>query len=434
MIRYNITIIQRFFGVLLLGIGVWFNADVAAGMLAPDGVVESSALKALVIILRGLLIAAGVFVFLSHGCARALKIRGREMVFSIIIFVVGLLLLEGLTSFVVCKSSSTKLKRRVLGFGECGMVSSALPHHYLSAHGTAGWESDSGENRHNAQGFRGSDIAEEKPEGIYRIVTIGGSTTYSSGVASWKDDFARQLQRTFHAEGYGQVEVINAGYPGWNTWESLINLEFKVLDVQPDAIIIYHGTNDAHTRLVPPEAYKSDNSGRRRAWSQPDYPALYRSKLVRLLTGINPLGGLGAYLDAPTAHVGLLESGYVESLGGTALETLEANKPIYFERNLRSMIGVAQAHGVDVLLSTWAYNTQFEDYAATEHYKFAFDQQNNVVRRLGEELRVPTFDFEPLMPDDKELWEDGRHLNKDGIAIKADLFGDFIAKQTRFLQ
>ena len=421
-------------GLLFFGIGVWFNSQVAAELLSPDGVVASTKLSAVVVGIRILLLAFGLFVFISKGLARLLKIRGRELFISFLIFLAGLLVLEIVTALVVCNSSSAKLKRRVLGFGQCNLASSATPHHYLNARGTPNWTSDNGRNTHNAQGFRGPDIERPKPDGVYRVVTIGGSTTYSSAVASWTDDFARQLQREFTQKGHDNVEVVNAGYPGWNSWESLINLEFNILDIEPDAIIIYHGTNDVHARLVPASAYKSDNSGRRKAWSEPEYPSLYRSKLVRLLTGINPLGGLGAYLAAPTAHVGLKDSGYVESLGGTAMEILQDNKPIYFERNLRNMVAIARAHDMDVLLSTWAYNTQFDDYAATEHYQYGYDEQNDMILGLGEELGVPTFDFEPLMPDDKELWEDGRHLKKDGIGIKAKLFAEYISEKTTFLR
>ncbi len=421
-------------GVLIFGLGVWFDTEAAGQLLAPDGVVGSGKLTIVVVAMRILLLTSGLILYFSKGLARLLKIRGRELLISFAIFIAGLLVLELLTTAVVCSSSSAKIKRRVLGFGQCGLVSSAQPHHYLNARGTPGWVSDSGKNSHNAQGFRGPEIELPKPEGVYRVVTIGGSTTYSSAVGSWKDDFARQLQREFNQRGHSNVEVINAGYPGWNSWESLINLQINILDIQPDAIIIYHGTNDVHTRLVSVDAYKSDNSGRRRAWSEPDYPFVYRSKLVRLLTGINPLGGLGAYLSAPTAHVGLKETGFVETLGGTPQEILEQNKPIYFERNLRSMVAIAQAHDIDVLLSTWAYNTGFDDYAATPHYQYGYDEQNDLVLSLGDEINVPTFDFEPAMPDDKELWEDGRHLNKEGIAVKAKLFTEYVAEQTNFLR
>ena len=58
---------------------------------------------------------------------------------------------------------------------------------------------------------------------------------------------------------YENIEVINAGVPGYTSWETLINFQFRVLDIEPDLIIIYHGTNDTHARLVLPKFYQSDN-------------------------------------------------------------------------------------------------------------------------------------------------------------------------------
>ena len=57
--------------------------------------------------------------------------------------------------------------------------------------------------------------------------------------------------------------MINAGLAGWSSWESMINFQLRLLDLEPDLIIVYHAVNVLHARLVwPPEAYQPDNSGR----------------------------------------------------------------------------------------------------------------------------------------------------------------------------
>jgi lysophospholipase L1-like esterase len=60
------------------------------------------------------------------------------------------------------------------------------------------------------------------------------------------------------------VQVINAGVGGYNCWEVLINLELRVLDLDPDLIIIYEGRNDVRAGLVEPASYRGDDSGRRK--------------------------------------------------------------------------------------------------------------------------------------------------------------------------
>ena len=61
-----------------------------------------------------------------------------------------------------------------------GRTRSHSPHHYLGFIPAPNFQR--GENKHNQLGFRGDDISVEKPKDTYRIVAVGGSTTYGSGV------------------------------------------------------------------------------------------------------------------------------------------------------------------------------------------------------------------------------------------------------------
>ena len=104
-------------------------------------------------------------------------------------------------------------------------------------------------------GFRGKELCRlEKPNGIFRIVTVGGSTTshkaqlrtMQKGIRlSWKECSRDKF-------GYDRVQVVNAGVSGYDSWECLMNIEFKVLDVKPDLIIVYSAFNDISARLVEP--------------------------------------------------------------------------------------------------------------------------------------------------------------------------------------
>ncbi|MBZ0308251.1 MAG: hypothetical protein K8I82_19455 [Anaerolineae bacterium] len=72
---------------------------------------------------------------------------------------------------------------------------------------------------HNALGYRGPDVLLPKPEGTFRIVTLGGSTTYSSATSS-EESYPMQLWQILRDDyGYTSVEVVNAGVSGYTTWE-----------------------------------------------------------------------------------------------------------------------------------------------------------------------------------------------------------------------
>jgi lysophospholipase L1-like esterase len=108
---------------------------------------------------------------------------------------------------------------------------------------------------------------------------------------------------------------------------------------------------------------------------------------------------------------------------------LGENPPIYLRRNLNNMIAVARENGVDIMLATWAYSPYLNDYASEGYYQAGFQENNEVVRAAANQHGVPLFDFVKVMPQDKQYWADGRHVNEAGALLKASLFAEFIAAQ-----
>ena len=63
----------------------------------------------------------------------------------------------------------------------------------------------------NSQGFRGPEFSETKPDGVYRIFVVGGSTTFGTGVYD-DQTFPSYLQKLFDQSNFDfNIEVINAG-------------------------------------------------------------------------------------------------------------------------------------------------------------------------------------------------------------------------------
>ncbi len=292
------------------------------------------------------------------------------------------------------------------------------PHHYLNYYSTPNYRH--GLTFHNSLGYRDDEFPIEKPGGIYRIVVLGGSTVYTLAVEDNKETFTSKLEIVLQNEyGYNNVEVINAGVPGYNSWESLINFQFRVLDLSPDLIIIYHGTNDIHTRLVPPETYRGDNSGRRKQWSPPSVSLLGRSyflRIVRRRLGYFGQVNLGSLVNVERPTLGSIDM----------MELLKANPPVFFRRNLTSMIAIAKANDIDVILATWVYSPHFDRPAAIAYYHQGVKENNKVVKEVADSRNVPLFDFAAVMKKDKKYWNDGHHVNKEGAFLKAQLFAEFI--------
>jgi lysophospholipase L1-like esterase len=187
------------------------------------------------------------------------------------------------------------------------------------------------------------DVPVPKPEGTYRIVCEGGSTTFDllapDDSATWPAQLGTLLGP--------RADVVNAGFPGWTSLESLVSLETRDLDLQPDLVVVFSGVNDLQPAGHVPFA--------------PDYSAGHAEILPRV-TGVAPVPvrlvsrlvfveWLRGRLKARDPQEG--REGYTPSYewkGGPKRDDIPAEAVAVYERNLRSTIAVASSHGARTLL------------------------------------------------------------------------------------
>jgi lysophospholipase L1-like esterase len=101
------------------------------------------------------------------------------------------------------------------------------------------------EVRTNSHGMRDREYSTAKPEGIVRVAGLGDSVMFGWGVAE-ADSFLRVAERRLRElRGSGpRIQVMNFAVPGYNTAMEVANLEARVLDFQPDAVVIHLVNND----------------------------------------------------------------------------------------------------------------------------------------------------------------------------------------------
>lgn len=287
----------------------------------------------------------------------------------------------------------------------------------------------SGVNRHNSRAFRGDEIAMPKPDGVTRIVFCGGSTTYGEGVPDVESSVPFLVGAALQADGK-RVDVVNAGCPGWTTLETLLNLQLRLLDLSPDYVVVCHGINDVLPRMVwPASAFRGDLSGWlcRRQWLA-EASLLERSDLARTMLvacgAIEPHGSLMRVIGEvpPTSQtfefraqrrVGTYPQGVFAEV--RIEQMLAANDARYFRRNLESLIAIANAHRVRVVLLTFAYSREFphRPYIGHAAVQRAIDETNTIVRELGQREDVDVIDLAPSL-EAHELFTDGVHFTAAG--------------------
>jgi lysophospholipase L1-like esterase len=196
----------------------------------------------------------------------------------------------------------------------------------------------------NTRGQRATnvrDVPVPKPEGTWRVVCVGGSTTFDllapDDAGTWPARLGTLLGP--------RADVVNGGFPGWTSLESLVSLEIRDLDLQPDLVVVFSGVND-----LQPAGYVPFS---------PDYTAGHAEILPRV-TGVAPVPVrfvsrlvFVEWLRGRLKTQGQAVEGYTPSYewkGGPKRDDIPVEAVAVYERNLRSTVAVAAAHGARTLL------------------------------------------------------------------------------------
>ncbi len=259
---------------------------------------------------------------------------------------------------------------------------------------------------YNNHGFRDDDVVLPKPEGLYRIVCIGGSTTEegNSNEQTYPNIMERKLQERF---GKQRVEVINCGISGITSYNERRRME-DYLALDPDLIVYYNGINDiCHEHFATI-----------RAMAPPESRKLLASKVLTRIYNRNLLPSNLALLDF------MWQSTF---------------------RNLRAMALRARECGVDFAICSFAYprldqlnfrdriyldmNTRevyqgdYINYASLTHL---LDLHNALVRRMCAEDRTYYIPAQEHMDVGMDHFFDTCHMTPLGLELKTNIIGAYV--------
>lgn len=192
----------------------------------------------------------------------------------------------------------------------------------------------------SSMGFRGPEFSPEKPEGVYRIVVVGGSAVVTGRTEA--DLFTTLLDDRLEAAFPDRdFEVINAGVPGYTSTQELFLFETQVVGWQPDMLIIYDGRNDMFEGSMPDY--------------QPNWNQRNKETIAYLNGQEDPLREhlftwdlLSRYLISPETYPGREYSN--PDGGGFDYQVHEAALDNY-EANLKSMLILAHGYGIEVVMA-----------------------------------------------------------------------------------
>jgi lysophospholipase L1-like esterase len=107
----------------------------------------------------------------------------------------------------------------------------------------------------NADGFRGPSMPRARRDGAIRVIAAGNSSTFGWGVSD-EETYPAQLARRLEAHFPGRpIEVMNAGVPGFTSYQGLRILSRDLLPRRPDFVVLAFGFNDSRRAATSDSAF-----------------------------------------------------------------------------------------------------------------------------------------------------------------------------------
>ena len=94
----------------------------------------------------------------------------------------------------------------------------------------------------NDRGFRTDPFSEAKPQGIFRVICLGDSSTFGMNVEA-ADAYPEVLAELLEARMPGRFQVLNLGVPGYTSRQGLELIRREVVAYGPDLVTFGYGSN-----------------------------------------------------------------------------------------------------------------------------------------------------------------------------------------------
>lgn len=236
-----------------------------------------------------------------------------------------------------------------------------------------------------------------------RILCLGGSSTYGSGVAdaedAWPIIMERDLSDRFN------VEVFNFGFPSLTSFDDLLLLKRDLLSLDPDVVILSVGGNDA---LLP----EGNVQPQREQWES--YRALsdFKRRLRHALLNLRMVVGFNHFLREMTT-----EPEEVHEIPQVPLDD--------YRTTLEEFVALAEEKEFDLVFIA---EPMWETIVFDEPYH---GDWHRVMAEVAQEHGITLIDPNPAFAErlNDSLWATWIHPNEQGNVVMADAVTPAVATE-----
>lgn len=271
-------------------------------------------------------------------------------------------------------------------------------------------------SRINSYGFRGKDFDIAKKEGLYRIVVLGGSTTFGAFV----DDgftYSELLEKKLDARSDEEYEVINAGIGAAQIFEIRNLFEKEILPLKPDMVIVNSVFNNLyyseHTRKYHKNLLQTVNKF---LLAKSLFCMTLSEKMARIAK--TPIGDV---YKAPIRDI---------------VKNFMKTDSFWdgWKSALKAIIKEARAHDIKVVLITepaWLRDHKTDNCGLLldKQFRPVYKKAYAMIKEVGVEEDVPVVDaasYFNALPDKSGYFTDGVHLTEKGTEDMAKLIAEKI--------
>jgi|TARA_B110000467_G_C18318842_1_gene483591 hypothetical protein len=278
-------------------------------------------------------------------------------------------------------------------------------------------------------------------ENIFKIMCIGGSTTWGSTVHDSLESYPAQLKKYLTDKGYN-IDIVNAGVPYHTSLDALMRFITKGIYYKPDMVLIHTGGNDVGP-LNSPYDYKPDYSHWRDSGTS-DENKLFKkywtnipisSFRLILIYYFKPGNGDKTSFQTSFTKEELLAKTPVNKTRTIGLENYFSTIIAILKHN--KIIPVTILFNSKQSRKTSQANEFFEKHEikyAKERRDKSIELHNSIMDSISFLNSVKVIEFNKFEPSLESCWVDCNHLDSIGIKEKAEYIGQFLVNNYPLLK
>ncbi len=283
----------------------------------------------------------------------------------------------------------------------------------------------------NSYGFRSPEFEFSKNKNTYRIICLGSSVVYGAG--NNKETFPFYLEKKLNELKIKNIniEVINAGVPGYNSYHTMTQFLTSLIDLKPDLVISYQLFTemwygwDINFDEMNSENFKpiNKNISYDRIIDKSYFLIIVYSILKKYKNELIDNSNI-ATSDFPKNQIRNFDESYL----------------YYFSRNMKHIALVCEYQNIDLILSVplslfKEKNTEAEkkiiyDYENKEFYLDFIKEGNKILKTISNQHNnVHFFNPSDHIKSDITTLEDRYHPTPSGNKLLSEEYKKYIIKK-----